>query len=224
MEKRSKFSENPKLVKIVYAAVIAILCITAIVIGIVSASNKSQDGVPDNTPPVSDGDGTVNEDGNKPNEEQKEPKPLAFVSPVVGTVAQGHSLTEPVFSLTLGEWRVHTGIDISCDEDSAVYAAESGTVTGVYNDAKLGHTVEITHRDGMVTRYSNLDAASTSELVTGASIAAGDRIGIVGDSATYELADEAHLHFEMLKDGVKVDPMDYITEESKKASLGITEQ
>ena len=58
-------------------------------------------------------------------------------------------------------------------------------------------------------------------LTVGDEIAAGDVIGKIGDSAVSELADEPHLHFEMTVNDVSVNPLDYITEESKSASLGI---
>ena len=126
----------------------------------------------------------------------------------------------PVFSLTLGEWRVHTGIDISCEEGAGVYASEAGVVTGIYSDPMLGFTVEITHRGDLKTRYSNL-SSDVGDLKVGDEVALGDKIGVVGDTALCELAEEPHLHFEVLLKDVKVNPMDYINEESKKSSLGI---
>ena len=131
-----------------------------------------------------------------------------------------HSLELPVFSLTLGEWRVHTGIDISCEEGSGVFASEAGVVSGIYSDPMLGYTVEITHRDNIKTRYSNL-SSDIGELKVGDTVACGDRIGSVGDTSVSELAEEPHLHFEVLLKDAKVNPMDYICEESKKSSLGI---
>ena len=134
---------------------------------------------------------------------------------------KNHSLSAPVFSTTLGEWRVHAGIDISAEEGASVYASEAGVVSGIYSDPMLGYTVELTHEGGIITRYSNL-ANGSSGMKVGDSVASGDVIGTVGDSSTSELAEEPHLHFEMMVDGKKVHPLDYITEESKKASLGIS--
>ena len=128
----------------------------------------------------------------------------------------------PVFSVTLGEWRVHTGIDISCEEGAGVFASEAGVVSGIYSDPMLGYTVEITHKDDIKTRYSNL-SSDLGELKVGDTVALGDKIGVVGDSSISELADEPHLHFEVLLKDVKVNPLDYISKESKKASLGIEE-
>ena len=126
----------------------------------------------------------------------------------------------PVFSETLGEWRIHTGIDIATDEGAEVYAAADGEVTKVFSHPYFGKTVEITHNGGIVSVYSNLsaDGVTVSE---GESIKAGTKLGVVGDTSLTELADEAHLHFEIKVSGVSVNPLDYISEDSKKASLGI---
>ena len=150
MENKIKFSDQPRKVKIVYAAVIAVLCITAVVIGIVSAASRKPD-APSDEPVVnlpSDSGNTETPDNEKPDNHQPEPekpKKLSFVSPVVGKVTKGHSLEIPVFSDTLQEWRVHTGIDISADEGASVYSAEEGMVTKVYSDPFLGKTVEVSH-------------------------------------------------------------------------------
>jgi murein DD-endopeptidase MepM/ murein hydrolase activator NlpD len=61
------------------------------------------------------------------------------------------------------------------------------------------------------------------ELKVGDEVCLGDKIGVVGDSSLSELAEEPHLHFEVLLKDVKVNPLDYITEESKSSSLGIGE-
>jgi murein DD-endopeptidase MepM/ murein hydrolase activator NlpD len=141
---------------------------------------------------------------------------------VVGEVTKSHSLDTPVFSNTLNEWRVHTGIDISAEEGAEVYASAKGTVSRVYNDALLGKTVEITHEGGIVTVYANLSNTDI-RVKEGDAVKSGAVIGLVGDTSLSELADEAHLHFGVKINGVSVNPLDYISEDSKKASLGITE-
>ncbi|MBQ7390163.1 MAG: M23 family metallopeptidase [Clostridia bacterium] len=224
MEKKIHFSDKSVTSKIVYAVVIAILCITAIVVGIVGAASRDKnDGTPDN-PPVSDGTtDNGNENVTPPEDTTPKPEPkLTFVAPTAGTVVKEHSLEIPVFSVTLGEWRVHTGIDISCEEGAGVYASEAGVVSGIYSDPMLGFTVEITHKGDIKTRYSNL-SSDIGDLKVGDEVNLGDKIGVVGDTSLSELAEEPHLHFELLLKDVKVNPMDYITEESKKASLGIGE-
>ena len=222
MDKKIKFSDQPTKVKIIYAAVISVLCITAIVVGIVSAASKSNK-TPDEeaNPPIGDGGGNQLPDDNGGEEENKPPEKLTFVSPVVGEVIKSHSMDTPVFSNTLNEWRVHTGIDIAAEEGSSVYAAADGKVSAVYSDPFLGRTVEVTHAGGIVSVYSNLTASDIAVKV-GDTVKSGDKIGVVGDTSLSELADEAHLHFGVKVDGVSVNPLDYISEDSKRASLGIT--
>lgn len=222
MDKKFKFSEQPAKAKIVYGIVAGVLCVTAIIVGIVAAANR-KDEIPneDTNPPISDGNTDQTPSDNPNEEDEKKPEKLSFVSPTVGEISESHSSEIPVFSDTLGEWRLHTGIDITADEGTEVYATERGTVSRVYSDPLLGKTVEVTHDGGIVTRYSNL--ASEVSVKEGDSVASGALIGVIGDTSISELAEEPHLHFEMLVNGVSVNPLDYISEESKEASLGITE-
>ena len=229
MDKRIKFSDQPKRVKILYTAVIGVLCITALVIGIMSAASKSPE-IPEDDPtanlPSGDEspDNSDKEDGgdNDGDKENEKPAKFTMVSPVVGSITKHHSIDTPVFSNTLNEWRVHTGIDISADEGSQVYAAASGVVSRIYNDALYGKTVEITHENGIVSVYANLSSSGIA-VSEGDEVASGAVIGLIGDTSLSELADEAHLHFAVKVEGVSVNPLDYISEESKQASLGITD-
>ena len=222
MDKKVKFSEQPTRVKVVYSAVIAILCLTAIVVGIVSAASRKNDEGNTENPPASEGEGAggdISGDGGENTPDGTEDGATGYTAPLVGVVAKGHDTETPVFSTTLDEFRIHTGIDISCDEGSEVYSVADGTVTGVRQDVFLGKTVEITHKDGIVSVYSNL--ASEVAVKVGDEVSAGAKIGTVGDTSLTELADEPHLHFEIKVEGVSVNPLDYISEESKEASLGI---
>lgn len=228
MEKKFRISDQPRRVKIIYAAVIGVLCVTAVVIGIVSAASRRNDTPDDpiaNQPPVDEGKGDGSGENKSPDdggEDEKKPEKLSFVSPVVGEVTKHHSIDTPVFSNTLNEWRVHTGIDISADEGSKVYASADGVVSKVYSDPFLGRTVEITHEGGIVSVYANL-AADNIAVKEGDEVKSGAAIGQIGDTSLSELADEAHLHFGIKVNGVSVNPLDYISESSKQASLGITD-
>ena len=229
MDKKIKFSDQPKKVKIIYASVIAVLCVTAVVIGIASSLNNNDatgDGnptvsIPEDNPTVNDGN-EAEKPSNNDNEGEKKPDKLTFVSPVVGKIVKGHSIDTPVFSDTLQEWRVHTGIDISAEEGAEVFSSAKGVVTKVYSDPFLGRTVEVSHEGGIVSVYSNLSSSGLA-IKEGDKLESGDLIGTVGDTSISELADEAHLHFAIKVNGVSVNPLDYISDDSKKASLGITE-
>ena len=219
MEKKFKFSDNPTVAKSVYGAVIALLCITAIIVGIVAANNRKKNDIAEN-PPISDGQDQTPPDGENGGGED-EGKTLNFIAPVVGTVLKGHSTTVPAYSNTLEEWRIHTGIDISTDEGADVYAVEAGEVTAVFADPMHGYTVVIKHSPEISSRYSNLSKDTLPTV--GQKVVRGEKIAVVGDSTLIELADETHLHFDMLVNEVSVNPLDYISEEAKKVSLGITD-
>ena len=228
MEKKIKFSDNPSLAKTIYGIIIAALCITAIVIGIVASNNNSVEGTVQVNPPASDTQSPSEEPPSteppgdeNPSDEIPEEKPIkkpekkSFFSPVSGTVSKGHSLTIPVFSTTLEEWRVHSGIDIECEIGTQVFAAFDGTVSEVYTDPLLGCTVVIDHGYDVKTIYANLDD-NDSIVKVGTQVSGGTMIGTVGDTSLSELAEEPHLHFEVSANGVKADPMEYISDEARK--------
>lgn len=216
MEKKIKFTENPTASKIVYAIVVAILAVSAIVVGIISAAS-TKDEAPDTNGSVQ----TPSDEDSNESEGGGENEALTFASPANGSLSQQHSATIPVFSETLGAWRIHTGIDICTDEGADVYAAAGGEVTKVFSDNLLGLTVEITHSGSVKTVYSNLADDGSITVSVGDKVNKGDKIGTVGDTSISELAEEAHLHFEMLVNGASVNPLDYIAEDSQKTSLGI---
>ena len=150
---------------------------------------------------------------NKNDEENEEKKStteveLSFESPVEGEKFKDFAIDSLIYSETLQEWTTHTGIDIKAEKTTVVKAAESGTVKTIKNDPRYGLTVVIEHVNGFQTVYSNL---LTSEFVVeGEKVEKGQAIGTVGNTAAFEIADEAHLHFEILKDSVQVDPNIYL--------------
>ena len=78
----------------------------------------------------------------------------------------------------------------------------------IKNDPRYGLTVVIEHSNGFTSMYANL--LSTEFISVGEKVTKGQTIATVGNTATFERADETHLHFEILKDGVNVDPNLYI--------------
>lgn len=135
-------------------------------------------------------------------------KELEFMYPVDGEIIKGYAIENLVYSETLQEWIVHKGIDIKAPRTTVVKSAEEGTVKAIKNDPRYGLTIIIEHRDGLKTIYSNL--LTTEFVKEGETIDKGQTIGTVGNSAAFEIADEPHLHFEMLKDEENVDPALYL--------------
>ena len=131
-----------------------------------------------------------------------------FIRPVAGPIENGYSMAVLTFSRTMQDWRTHDGVDIAAELGAQVKAMASGTVTQVYEDDLFGTTVVISHSGGLTSRYSNL--AVTPTVAVGDQVVVGQVIGAVGDTALAEAGEVCHLHFAMTKDGVSVDPGDYL--------------
>ena len=135
-------------------------------------------------------------------------KELSFSMPVDGEISKDFAKDSLVYSETLKEWVTHMGIDIKAEKTTVVKAAESGTIKSIKNDPRYGLTVVIDHGDGYQTIYANL---LTSEFVVeGENVEKGQSIGTVGNTAVFEVADEPHLHFEILKESIPQDPNSYL--------------
>ena len=132
---------------------------------------------------------------------------LEFKAPIAGDISKDFAEKNLVYSKTLDEWTTHLGIDIKAEKTSVVKASERGIIESIKNDPRYGLTIIISHDDGYKTVYSNL--LSTEFVSIGDTIEKGQGIGTVGDTASFESADEAHLHFEMYKDGKQVNPTLY---------------
>ena len=141
---------------------------------------------------------------NAESQEKETKKEWAFVKPVEGETVREYAKDNLIYSNTLQEWTTHTGIDIKADKTTIVKSAESGTVKSIKNDPRYGLTIVIEHDEQYQTIYSNL---LTSEFVVeGEKVEKGQAIGTVGNTAVFEIADEPHLHFEIWKDSLPVDP------------------
>lgn len=135
-------------------------------------------------------------------------KELSFEKPIDGEIVKEYAKDNLIYSNTLQEWTTHLGIDIKADKTTVVKSAEAGKVKSIKNDPRYGLTIVIEHDNGYQTVYSNL--LSSEFVVEGEKVEKGQSIGTVGNTAAFEIADEAHLHFEILKDSIQVDPNIYL--------------
>ena len=100
--------------------------------------------------------------------------------------------------------RQHTGIDIIGKKGTPIYATADGTVT-LEPEGYLGYgiTVHINHGHGYQTLYAHL---SKKTVKIGQKIKRGDVIGYMGSTG---LSVGVHLHYEVIKNGEKVNPVHY---------------
>lgn len=137
----------------------------------------------------------------------KKKAPAVFTWPVKGEVLAPFSVETLAFDATMGDWRIHPGVDLVAAVGTQVLAPAGGTVQAVFDDDLMGRTVVIDHGDGLQSALSNLSAETT--VAAGEEVSTGTVIGVVGATAIAESAMDAHLHVEMTKDGDCVDPVAY---------------
>ena len=134
---------------------------------------------------------------------------IKYIAPVSGNVIKDFSGEELVFSVTMNDYRVHTGVDIACSVGEAVKCFSDGIIVSIEDTPLMGNTITVDHGDGLISRYSNLSHIYPGGIEVGTEVSMGDIIGGIGESALIECGEEPHLHFEVSKNGTEVDPISF---------------
>jgi stage II sporulation protein Q len=102
----------------------------------------------------------------------------------------------------------NSGIDVKSKDGKSfdVVAALSGTVTKVEEDSLLGNVIELEHDKGIVTQYQSVKDVKVK---VGDQVEQGQVLASAGQSLFNEKAG-VHVHFEIRKDGVAVNPESYL--------------
>lgn len=135
----------------------------------------------------------------------QEKEETVYTMAVNGAITEPFSDEELVKSETMGDWRIHAGVDIKGSLGNDVKAIAHGTVKSVETDTMMGNTVKILHADGIMSIYANLADGIT--LKAGDIVKSGDVVGKIGNSALAECLEEPHLHLEVTKNGKNIDPL-----------------
>lgn len=216
----------------VIVTAVTLLVATGIIIAATVSANRAKKPVTDDTTAstgtVAQGQDTqatpsVKDEVTLPTYNAGETQPVAadpeepeamLALPVEGKMFKGHDSTLQVYSNTMGDYRVHLGVDIATAPEAPVYAAADGEVEKIWEDSLMGTCVAVTHKDDTVTIYKNLAKDLAEGIEAGVTVKQGQLLGQVGDTAVVEMADEPHLHFEVTVGGLSVDPLEYFSEES----------
>lgn len=134
------------------------------------------------------------------------PSPVFFCPVKNPAIIKSYSMDALVFSETMKDYRVHSGIDISAAVGSEVMAFGDGTVLSVEDDYFFGTTVAIQHQHGLVSYYMNLDPVLSEGVAVGTELKAGQVFARIGTTARAEQNEPPHLHFELRVNGELVDP------------------
>ncbi len=106
-----------------------------------------------------------------------------------------------------GAWTMHWGIDISTNIGNPIMATADGIVIKVETDKYLGKNVTISHGNGFTTVYGHM---SNFAVKAGQKVKRRDIIGYIGQTGK---AAGPHVHYEVWKDGKRVDPRNFLLEE-----------
>lgn len=128
------------------------------------------------------------------------PAPLL---PVGTEIIRDYSGGQPVFSETLGEWRVHNGVDFGGEAGKDVSAAADGIITEVTEDSYWGTVIVLDLGTGTRLRYCGMDSPA---IASGDSVKRGDILGKVGEIPV-ESADKPHIHLEVIENDLYSDPL-----------------
>ena len=211
--------------RVVFLVAIAILVTLSLILMITAIANRARkqqaqnvlnpvtDTPVDNTNPEPDSGKT--EPDKTPEDSKPQPEPPKPTVPTLslpvdnGTLLQTHSVEIQVFSRTMQDFRVHTGIDLATEAGAPVLAAADGTIARIWDDPMMGKCLAVSHAADSQTIYKNLAPDLAEGIAEGVSVLRGQRIGTVGESAMAEIAEEPHLHLEMTVGGEAIDPLDY---------------
>lgn len=195
----SNTNQNKTTFKLaMYGVLVSALVLTIALIVAFSIPSGTHNLVQEDTPPTQ-------ETGNAP---------IVFTSPLNdATILMGFSANELQFNSTLRQWEAHKAIDFSAVENADVMAVFDGVVESVKSSYLMGTTITIKHNDKLSTVYASLDTEPTVK--EGDQVKKGQIIGKVASGNQSEANHGAHLHFEVLENGKKVDPAQYLTLENK---------
>ncbi|MEL6673106.1 MAG: M23 family metallopeptidase [Bacteroidota bacterium] len=127
---------------------------------------------------------------------------IPAIKPVPGGVISGFGMRmHPIKKIR----KKHTGLDLEAKTGTQIRSAGDGFVklTGVSRGG-YGNQIEIQHGEyGFVTKYAHLSKILVKK---GQKVKRGDVIGLSGNTG---LSKGPHLHYEIIRDGRKIDPIDY---------------
>ena len=109
-----------------------------------------------------------------------------------------------------GKQEFHRGVDFAGQYYSNVISVAGGVITEADSRSGYGGLVEIDHGNGYVTRYAHNEKL---EVKVGQTVKKGQVIAKMGSTGR---STGPHVHFEVLKNGVRVDPMKFIRSKEVK--------
>ena len=210
----------------VFIVCLAVLSIITVALVVNQGSNSNElnnDNVienPDNSTNGDENQKPNENEGNNQGETQNPPaeeKPtvtvIVFDMPVNGTIIKEYTGASVVYNQTLGLYTGHKAIDFLADEGTQVKCSYDGVVESITTSNLQGTTITVDHGNNLKTVYNSIEPIEN--LAQGQQVSRGEVIGTVSLNNRTEYKDGAHLHFEVIENGVKIDPQKYLLLEEK---------
>ena len=119
----------------------------------------------------------------------------------INSISSGFGYRRDPFN---GHAAMHAGLDFRAPYGAPIRAAADGTVSFVGQKSGYGNVVEVSHGNGMITRYAHMSRFGSR---MGQDVKAGEVIGAIGNSGR---STGPHLHFELRINGRAVNPRPFL--------------
>ena len=126
--------------------------------------------------------------------------------PLEGNVIMNYSMDSTIYHATLDQYKYNPAIIIAGEVNSKVYSAAKGQITAIGQNEVTGTTVTIDLGDGYQAIYGQLKELNFKE---GDYVESGHVLGYVSEPTKYYSVEGSNLYFELQKDGVPVDPIEF---------------
>lgn len=130
-----------------------------------------------------------------------------MIRPIQGDVLLNYNMDNTIYFPTLDQYKCNPSVVFAANVGDVVQSAAAGIVEDVYQDPITGTTMVISIGGGYKVKYGQL-----KELMVGVSdqVMAGTKIGKIAEPTKYFTKEGSNLYFAVTKDGVPVDPFNFI--------------
>ncbi len=125
------------------------------------------------------------------------------VWPVEGSVLLDYSMDSTIYFPTLQQYQYNPAIVLSASVNDKVYFVAKGKITNIETNEVTGLTVTQDIGDGYTAIYGQLKELNFE---VGETVQSGQVVGYVNEATKYYAVEGSNVYFQLLKDGVPVDP------------------
>lgn len=128
---------------------------------------------------------------------------VTFIKPCDGKIVEEFSAGDLIYSKTLKEWIIHNGIDITGSVGEEINSICDGEIIAIKYEHKQGDVIEIKNGE-YVVKYACIEPLKSLKI--GDKVERGEQIATISEDMGFELDNGSHLHLEILKNNVQINP------------------